>query len=248
MPRSFLLFLFACIIFVNKASAQYTFTNDILICDENTPAPANCRLIDEITAPGPFYGTSRSKQEALKIARLNVLKAGGNILQIDEISTTPPTVHGHIYYMADSVRLKKLIAVAAARVPDTVSQKLVGDTARYAVFYMYIPLSGAKYTVYANDRELWSPGKMRCHKVKCYNEGLVTIWAPKNWLPLETFQVRFGKAYFIKLENKGGPLISVVSPAEGYKEYMFYRKLDVKKKERIERREQRRQEAQETEE
>lgn len=240
MTRSFLFFLFACIAFADKSFAQYQLPGDVLICDENTPAPANCRMIEDINVPSSFMRTACTKEQVIQAGKQLARKKGGNVLKIDELRKIGVFKNGcwemeaHVYYMADTVRLQKLIAAAIERMPkDTVTAKLIADTASYALLYVYRPMSlkgiGLPYAVHVNEEEICTVGAKSCHKIKYYEEGPAKIWGTIEKRAEERLNIKFGKAYFIRCEVGDGvwvgrPLITVMDPNKGYTEYMEIKK------------------------
>ncbi len=219
----YLLTLFSCLFFTNTFSQ--TKASDVVVYDEHTSVPSHCKLIGKVKILNDGYRADCGYRQIMREARERVAKQGGNVYKITKLgkpSALYPCyeVWGQAYF-TDSLKAIKEKATAKN---DSIIKKLISDTAKYALLYIYRPrvfeASVWNSRIHADDIELCRMKNGSTCIVKIEKEGVTEISSSLKGLNKLKLDIKFGMAYFIKIELGNWPLISAPPALQGYNEFM----------------------------
>jgi hypothetical protein len=220
---SSLLFIFFCL----SATAQKNIYPDkVLICYDGDPLPQDSRHMGELNVGNNH--TSYDYRRAVEQAKIKTAKKGGNIFRIDntanfymDLTKTGICFKGTIYYASNID-----VYLAYRDGSDTVSKKLISDTASYALVYIYQPANREGITR-SFDLKIGSEtyqikeDSSYCIKLRTKGSTLVSQNNGKKGTPERAMDIHFGKAYFIKCDVLSRGLgyyyaLSVAQPNAAY--------------------------------
>lgn len=229
---SFGICCFLLLLAAAPASAQIN-TADVVFIPTNIAVPAYCKPMGKVSVTDGGLKLNCGYEKVLQDARIKTVQAGGNVMKVTKLKSPSALgsscyqIWGEAYY-TDSLDAVRLLAEGR----DTVSNKLISDTASYALLYIYRPRGGTgfllNYVVHLDDAEVCSAGSNSKCIVKVDKEGMAKLWATietRCELPLD---IQFGKVYFIKCEIgmgvwAGRPQLSIIKPNKGYAEFLKIR-------------------------
>jgi hypothetical protein len=218
-------------LFFLPAIAQKIYPDMVLVCDAGETLPPNSEYIGQIELGSVLnaYGYDKAIEEAKQRTADN----GGNIFRLDNIVTLNDgllesqagiKLEGSIYY---NDNIEFYLASKYGR--DTITRKMLKDTAHYAMLYVYQPSNreGIKlpFRFKINSREMCSIAEDSCIMIRLNKEGEVTLSSANKKGTERELNIQFGKAYFIRCDIQKSDIgrkysISVTSPNPGYHEFM----------------------------
>ncbi|MBS1778619.1 MAG: hypothetical protein JST70_04800 [Bacteroidetes bacterium] len=218
MNRFILLLLL--VLFTASSSAQKKKDDHVLVCEENVPVPVGAKYIGKIRVMNEFTETQISQNLMMKNAMEKVLRRGGNVLKVTRYEIPGINgkkefrIWGDVYKVDDADKAAALLP----KVPDSISLRLLSDTSKYALLFIYEPiLTGTpNCNLYLNGKSIYDPSIRYFDTVKVYKEGHHIL---STCASADTLNIKFGKAYFICY----WPVYSIVrivrNPYKGYKEF-----------------------------
>ncbi|MBN9482646.1 MAG: hypothetical protein BGO70_07220 [Bacteroidetes bacterium 43-93] len=228
MNRIILLLLLVS--FTVSSNAQKKKDDHVLVCEENVPVPEGAKYIGKVKVNNRFM-PQYSEEVVMKTAIEKVLNRHGNVLKIKKINKSHSpfkndySIWGEIYHV-DDIEIAK---ASIKNVPDTITPHLISDTAKYALLFVYRPLSFIaqliNYKLHLGDKEIFTAKNGSYDTIKVFKEGPANIWATIETRSEQQLEISFGKVYFIKCEIENGvvapsPRLTVMKNLfRGYTEY-----------------------------
>ncbi|HEY1032406.1 MAG TPA: hypothetical protein VGD89_11585 [Flavipsychrobacter sp.] len=223
-------FTFLFLLLISTTLNAQPIVDSIIVCDITHDIPADCKYLGDVKIKDGMSRENCGYEKKVEEAKRKVMAAGGNILRITLVrypSTFGRSCYGlsaEAYYTDDMVRTRKQMNIPE----DTISKKLISDTAQYALLYFYRiqPPEGpyVTYHTYVNGKKMCAiSGDTKCI-VKMDKEGPAKISAFLEQNVEKELDIKFGKVYFIRCQAGPGkryikPVLTFQHPNKGYYEY-----------------------------
>ncbi len=217
----------------NNSSIYTTDYSDILVIPVGHPLPDSCQVIDKLNIGDNGYNMGCDYTSILKLAEKITKGAHGNILKINAMKEPDKwcdcyRLYGTVLYRTNLTCLK------ADKIDDSIVRYKFGDTAKYAILYVY-RLGNDKgalvgYNVSIGDSTICRSKNNSGYEIKLRKEGKIKLFATTESSSSEELDVKFRHIYYLKCsimtgEFVGKPYIENVDEYMGQFEYGKVKKL-----------------------
>lgn len=196
---------FICVIWMlcfcctfKATAASEKDTTQLIIVNIGEQLPEGAAFIGKIKA-GDISSSRCDYDSTLESAKEKTIKKGGNVLRITKVSQ-PDGLHSCYRIYAEVYQIPNL-PVIRDRLNNQTRQRLLADTASYALLYVYSPStfgSTLPYNLHMDDSVICRMINGRSFIIKVDKPGKKKIWARTEVRDEVEIDVQAGKIYFIK--------------------------------------------------
>jgi hypothetical protein len=193
------------VILTNITDSSYKpslYKGEVIVLTIDDPVPIDSRQIGTVYIDLSQTTDDCELSTVIKMVQIQAQKIGGNIVKIEEVHR--PNYFNHCYRIGADIYLTDKFSdykKSLATKQDSITRKKINEESNFAILYVYRQAwyygCAIPYDLKIGDSTICTVKNNSKYEIKLFKEGQTKIWAETETKEEKTFNVEFGKEYFL---------------------------------------------------